>query len=229
MDPMWKYYDLVIHAESLAGGIPTHPDIVRRWQETKWPTGSVATELAVVEGTTLETATEQTLADLGSKAQSEDDEAAVYTTFIEVDGGPGMEDRNILAMLKESANIVKAMKPAWINGKQAPLRARLVERVFPAPRTIPILQDNGTTEPVKVITRQRPIHVMTARGERSAIKKTDCVENVRLEYVLEVLDDGMIKEDLLRFILEHARRNGLGTDRSQGFGKFTYELTPKEQ
>ena len=120
-------------------------------------------------------------------------------------------------MLKESANICKSF--VRVNGKPVPLRARLAERVFVEPRLIPL----GVAEPTG--SREKPVHVMTARGPRSALKRTDYVSHVKLVCRLKVLDDGFISERVLRTILDHASANGLGCDRSQGYGTFDYELS----
>ena len=112
--------------------------------------------------------------------------------------------------------------------KKIALRARVAERVFVlgmpgrSKKFIPLYkggEPQGSAESL-----ERPIHVMTARGQRTALKKTDFVNEAQLDMVLQVLNDGVITEDILRIILEHAALNGLGTDRSQGNGMFDYEL-----
>ncbi len=65
---------------------------------------------------------------------------------------------------------------------------------------------------------------MTARGPRTALKRSDYISGVKLVCRLEVLDDNFITESMLRTILDYASENGLGADRSQGYGTFTYEL-----
>ena len=70
-----------------------------------------------------------------------------------------------------------------------------------------------------------PIHVQTAQGPRTALKRVDYVENVELVFDIWVLaahpaETRYIgKEDLER-MLTFAQENGLGADRSQGRGKF---------
>jgi hypothetical protein len=223
-DDMYVEYDLTMEVDRLIGGIPKHPDIVRRWQEAKMPVESKNTE-----GVTVESATQATIDALGDQALDPDEDAkSVWTGFVQdpATGNIALETRNIKAMLKESANIVRTMQPVLVKGKPIPLRARLAERVFVlnekgGKRFIPL----GVSEPTGAI--ERPIHVMTARGQRTALKKTDYVDEATLRMILRVLNDGIITEKVLRFILEHASLNGLGTDRSQGNGMFEYELTPR--
>jgi hypothetical protein len=180
-------------------------------------------------GLTVESASEQTVEDLGDQALDPDEEAkSVWTGFVKnpETGNIALETRNIKAMFKESANIVKDMKQmkALTGGKKIALRARIAERVFVLgmPGESKKFVDLQVKEPDEAL--ERPIHVMTARGQRTALKKTDLVDDASLHMKLMVLNDGVITEDILRLILEHASWNGLGTDRSQGNGMFEYEL-----
>ena len=74
-----------------------------------------------------------------------------------------------------------------------------------------------------------PIHVQTAQGPRTAIKRVDYVEDVSLSFEVWTLKKQnnsdaekkrhIGKEDLEK-MLALAQENGLGADRSQGSGKF---------
>jgi hypothetical protein len=234
---MWIYYDLTLHVNRLAGGIPKHPDLVKSWQEAKWPTGKVANDLEA-EGITPETASEKTLEELGDNALSEEEIDKVWTGFAMDGDNIVLENRNIKAMLKESANIIKDMPAARTpkKGKDGKvtqvaiaLRSKLAERVFPQPVWIPILDDIHPELPVEVQSVERPIHVITRQGPRTALKRVDIVNRARLVCQLKVLNDNLITEGHLRAILDHASENGVGTDRSQGCGTFTYELAKREE
>jgi hypothetical protein len=125
----------------------------------------------------------------------------------------------VKAMLKESANICKTLIP--INGKQIALRSKLAERVFVVERLIPLFPERE--EPDRTV--ERAIHVMTAQDPRDALKRTDVVDLAELTCTLKVLRDKMITLEVLRTILAHASDNGLGADRSQGFGRFDYTIS----
>lgn len=211
---MWNEFNLDMLVDCLVGGIPRHPEIVRRWQEAKWPASPP-------DGLTVDDAVAETVAELGSQAMSDDDVSSIWTGFAERDGQLVLEERNVKAMLKESANIVKTMPDAQVRGKAIPLRSKLAERVFVGPKWIPL----GVAQPSESI--ERPIHVMTRLGPRTALKRTDVIRDVKVSCVLSVLDDGVITEKILRTILDHASRNGLGTDRSQGNGTFGYTITAR--
>lgn len=81
----------------------------------------------------------------------------------------------------------------------------------------------GTKEPTA--SAEGPIHVDTAQGPRSAIKRVDYVENAMVTFEIWVLatDSGEsrhIGEKELTRMLKFGQENGLGSDRSQGHGKF---------
>jgi|SRR5262245_1465178 len=210
-DEMWKHYRLELSVDRLVGGIPKNPDIVKRWQEARWN----ERKLEAGDPATPEEAAEITIEMLGEQMEAE--EKGIWTGFVEApEGGLAVESRQIKACLKESANILRTM--IRVHGKTIPLRARLAERVFVVEHLLPLGVDQAQS-------RERPIHVMTAQGPRTALKRTDYVVDAKLSCTLKVLDDGVISETILRDILDHASLNGLGTDRSQGEGTFTYVLT----
>jgi len=225
---MHIYYELTLHVERLVGGIPKHPKLIKSWQEARFPAEGPKTVALAEIGVTPETATQQTIEDLGSNAQSAEEVAKVSTGFVMMQHPKFGEiaaiepRRNVKAMLKESANIIKGMPEARVRGKEIALRAKLAERVFPGPKFAALLNEDGT--PSKIESVERPIHVMTRQGPRTALKQTDFADDVVLVSVLKVLNDGLITESILRAILEHASDNGIGTDRSQGVGMFSYKL-----
>ena len=70
-----------------------------------------------------------------------------------------------------------------------------------------------------------PIHVQTAQGPRTALKRVDFVSQPKLQFEIWVLtthaaDKRHIGENDIRLLLTFAQENGLGADRSQGRGKF---------
>lgn len=61
---------------------------------------------------------------------------------------------------------------------------------------------------------------MTMQGPRSSLKLFDYIDQPTITFRLRVLNDGVFKEEMLKVILEYCQENGLGADRSQGFGQF---------
>lgn len=213
-DTMFSTFRLDQVVDRLVGGTPRHPSVVEKWQAARWP--DKQSKLLEGDPENPVEAAERTVELLGEQVSEE--VAGIWTGFLEhPDGGLAWEARQIKAMLKESANILRTM--IKVGGKTIPLRARIAERVFPQPNLIQL----GVDQPTGTI--ERPIHVMTAQGPRTALKRTDYVDHAKVTSNLRVLNDGLITDAILRDILDHASLNGMGTDRSQGAGTFTYTLT----
>ena len=120
-----------------------------------------------------------------------------------------LESRNIKAMFKECANILKG--PQILDVKN--FKSKVAERVMVEPYKLRLPGEPTGTD-------QRVVHVMTAMGPRSSIKFFDYYEELELAFEVKVLMDNVVKESHLKTMLEYAQDNGLGADRSQGFGQF---------
>lgn len=210
---LFTSYSLELHVDEIAGGLPRDPEMVRRWQEA-----TLARRVAVEGTPTVDEAVEATIESLGDQVADRD--AGGWIGFASPTGSLCIEQRQIKAMLKEAANVVRPMMP--IGGKVIPLRARLAERVFVLPKWIEVLPLRSQPDE----TRERPIHVMTAMGPRDSLKRVDVCTNVDLRCTLKVLNDGIFTEERLNTLLEYAGLNGVGADRSQGMGTFTHSLIP---
>lgn len=74
-------------------------------------------------------------------------------------------------------------------------------------------------------TEEKAIHVMTAQGPRTALKRVDIMDpGVQFEASLKWLDDGIVDLDLVRVFLDYMTVNGIGAERSQGSGQFSFVL-----
>ena len=212
---LWDTYHLTLVRDNIAGGLPTDPRLIDAWQQARW---SKAAKLLPEDPKTPAEAVENTLELLPGVP-----EEAGWTTFARDPAGHlCLEGRQVKAALKESANVLKGLLP--VNGKVIPLRSKLAERVFVKERLLPLLRDGRPlTEPDGTV--ERPIHVMTAQGPRSALKRADVCNEVYVECTLVVVRDGLVTEPMLRTLLDHIDENGLGADRSQGYGVGSYTLT----
>lgn len=194
MTELWKQYEVELQVSKIGGGIPRHPEMVKRWQEARG--GNEEQIAASVES-------------LGTQALDDtEDVKALWTGFCSDEKGLYIEDRNVKAMIKESANIVKE-----VVGVKA-LKSKVAERVFVKPKRIYL----GKMEPDGM--HEKPIHVMTRQGPRTALKRLDYCKDVKVSFGLKVVADKVVTEGVLRVIFEHGSENGLGSDRSQGFGTF---------
>lgn len=219
---LWKKYTCTITVKNrLVGGIPTNADLIAGWVQANMK------EATKEEREKLVTATIDQL-----PALAEERAEKTWTTFKADAEGIYFEGRNVKAMLKECANILrdmlvkddkkvtKAAGEKESKSRYTNLKSRLAERCFVEEEKIrftrdgkPVLKPDGNEE--------RAIHVMGPQGPRTALKKVDFVSGpVELSFTLRTLADGIVDEELLRTLLEFGGYNGLGTDRAMGNGVF---------
>lgn len=206
---------ITIHVDKLTGGVPKHPAIVEGWLKHK---------AGLSEG--LRDAVERVMAESGVEAAEErvDQEALKgWNGFMQDACGLYIEARQVKAMLKENANILKEVL------KRTALKSKVSERVFvhgSKHRDRIYLQRDGVVLQQPDEVDERPIDVMTAQGPRSSLKRSDIVHDVTLEFLVSALQEPktskhrVTMDDVAAF-LAHAQHNGVGADRSQGSGQFS--------
>lgn len=238
---MWKRFEITLAIKNrVVGGIPTNPDLIAGWVAANMPSVTADEQAKLVE---------KTVAEL--PAATEEKAAGMWTTFKQDAEGIYFEGRNVKSMLKECANILRekliasekasaktVAAPAPTEKKEdAPkgkkekpekvqksrftnLKSRLAERIFVENDKIRFMRD-GKPVPKVDGDEERAIHVMTAQGPRTALKRCDFVNGpCELKFTVRVLDDGLVDADLVETLLEFGGWNGLGADRSQGNGMF---------
>lgn len=207
---MYVFYEVVIKIrDKICGGIPKAKDVIEKWVGLKIKGAEAQKEVV-----------KETVEAMGDQL-TEEKIASMWTGFKKDERGPYIEARQVMALLKESANILKGLKPKSGKGSKpivniANFRARLAERVFVEPNRIYL--GVGPEEPIVFI--ERTISVMTSQGPRSAWKRVDYVEQPTITFTLRVLNDELIDKEDLDKVLEHGQNLGIGADRSQGYGKF---------
>jgi len=204
----WEPFDryrVRLRLKHIVGGLPAVPEIIKTWVETR---------------NADKTAEEQKLminAHIDELPEVADEVAEKKTiVFPRVGGQLAIEGRQVKAMLKEAANVVKNSLPRGCgkDGKIAALKSKVAETVFVEEEYISL----GRAEPDEVI--ERPISVVTRQGPRTSIKRCEVCRDVEIEFHLRRLRGGEVSEAVLLAILEYAQQMGLGADRSQGRGVF---------
>lgn len=213
----------------LVGGLPKSAKLIEGWLQRNAPAAGLQTHIGVDDATGAEVtaplSAEQAVAETLAKTRAAEAEQvkAVWTGFAQDGQGLYLEARCVKSMFKEAANVMRALLETSgpTNGRHRDpgkrfknYRSKLAERVFVEGNRV----DLGAKEPDG--TEDRPIHVMTPQGPRTALKRYDYVEPRELAFTVKVLKDELVDEDVLRLLLEYAGENGLGADRSQGFGTF---------
>jgi hypothetical protein len=196
-------YKVKLFIKNIVGGKPASPEMIAKWVE------ATNKEKSEEERNRIRDAHMETLGDLTD--EKVDKQSCV---FARVDGKLCIEGRQVKAMLKESGNIIKTIAPGE---PVTALKSKVADQVFVDEKYIPL----GRTEPDR--TEERPIHVMTAQGPRTSIKRTEIVEGTEIEFTLRRRrgnDKTAVRERVLLGILDYCQSVGLGADRSQGCGEF---------
>ncbi len=201
-DP-FSTYVVTIRLKDVVGGKPASPELIARWIEATCKKKSAEDRAKIVDAhiDTLDIVT-------GEKTEQQ------TTVFARVNGGAlAIEGRQVKALLKESANIIKTIGPDDVKN----LRSKVADQVFVEEEFIQL----GRTEPDEHL--ERPIHVITPQGPRTSIKRVEIVKDATITFTIKRRrgnDKQSVPEKTLLAILDYAQTVGLGADRSQGFGTF---------
>lgn len=188
--------------DRICGGMPKNKELIKTWVES---TTGYADEQA--EKLTQENA-DLVVNEVAEKS---------WIGFGEDAGGLLIPCRNVKACLKQSATVLGITK-AKRGSKQILAEGLEVKAVGGGSRIHLQKQTPDGTE-------ESAIHVMTAQGPRTALRRMDFVLQPVIEFEVWVLathaqETRHIGEKELIAILTHAQENGLGASRSQGEGKF---------
>lgn len=135
----------------------------------------------------------------------------------EVEGDDEEKDDKKSGKKEKESRAAKAAKSRFTG-----LKAKVAERLFIEEDKVYLMRGDGKyiTEPDG--NEEKPIHIMTTQGPRTALKRFDYVESPALvKFTFRFLNDGIVDLDLVQVFHEHSAWNGLGADRSQGNGLFT--------
>ena len=210
---MWKKYEVKLNMTGrFAASLPKTIDEIKNMLKNRMPTNPPPNYVPI------EDLADVIVEEVGAAPESETEpEEAKYgwATFKRNDVGLYYEGRCIRGHLKDCANQIKdAIKPTI-----TALKAKVSNKVYVMTEIIPL----GTKDIAG--TEQRFVQVMTRQGPRSTIKFIDYLEKPTLSFHLNVLDDGVITPTILNSIFEYGSVHGLGQERSQGWGRYTFTIT----
>jgi hypothetical protein len=201
---LYDIYEVAIAVrDRVCGGMPRNPDLIKTWVESTTGFADEQAEKLVQADAELVV---NAVAEKSWVGFPEDKEKGLFIPC-----------RNVKAMLKQSASLLRITVQK--RGSKQVLAEGLEVKA-------PDGGDRLYLE-TKVPTgrEDKAIHVMTAAGPRSALKRQDFVERPVLTFQIWVLktdpkENRHIGEEDIVQILTHAQENGLGASRSQGEGKF---------
>lgn len=200
---LYDVYELSIQFRTrICGGMPRNKDLIRSWVEATTEHADSKTEELIKENLDLL---------VNDKADKS------WIGFAQDTKGLLIQTRQVKAMLKQSAQVLGITN-----------QKRGSKQIFAEGMEVKAMDGGdriylGVQEPTAY--HEGPIHVMTAQGPRTALRRMDYVERPLLRFEIWVLKTNAqekrhVGEEDLVTILRHAQENGLGSSRSQGEGKF---------
>jgi len=183
--------------DKILGGIPKAEKLIEPWLKSRGVPSKAAKELAEEIKQDVETV--------------EDLVASAWTGFKIDETGPYIEERQVKALLKEAAFVLGLTK-------KARFKDSIAHGLFVKPERIHFFRDgNPVGKPDG--SDESAIHVMTRRGPRAALKRSDYVERGSCMFEVWVAGPTITGKDL-ETLFTLGQEIGLGASRSQGYGKF---------
>jgi hypothetical protein len=209
---MERKYRVKIKLERIDGGIPEHPDVIEDWLKAAGIKDDEELLKRIAEG-------------VATKEELDERLEKLTCTFIHDDGVPCIEARCVKAMIKQAAGVM------GLYGMLTGAKELLAEGTEVYPKLVYLRSEHGLEVEAK------PIHVSVKGEPVSAFKRTRFLRDATADFDVHVTDrqqimtafnaDTMRKSlrtltlDQLRMILEYGGKFvGLGSNRSQGSGKF---------
>lgn len=195
--------------DRICGGVPKNPDLIAGW--VKATTGH--DDKQTVEQT------EEAIANL---IETTTDKS--WCTFQGDENGLFIWARQVKALFKECASMLR-ITVKKVGSKQ------IFQHAFEIKSMAEIAVDRiylgRDSQYIKTpdAFHEGPIHVQTAQGPRTALKRTDYVTEATISFEIWVLrtetaEKRHVGEEEIKRMLTFGQENGLGAERSQGHGKF---------
>ena len=214
-----RLYDIykvkVQFRDRIYGGMPKSAELIRKWVEARTKVDAPKTN------TIPDEKTEEQIVE-AIEVMTEEAAEQMWTGFPSDEEGLFVWDRQIKALFKECMQLAHMAKNRR-GSKQVMQHGFEIKRPNPDRSNLDSRIHLGVKEPTGM--EEGAIHVMTAQGPRTALKRADYVEQPTIEFEVWVYatapqETRHIGEKQLVDLLTHAQENGLGAQRSQGHGKF---------
>jgi len=213
---MWKKYEVELQMTGyFAASLPRTREEIEQMLENRMP-AKPPEDFVPLDQLVEEVA--EKVADRGDEGEEEEAKYG-WATFPRDDNGLYYEGRCVRGHLKDCANQMKDV----INPEVKALKAKVANKVYVMTDVIPLIVGGAQVKEIAG-TAQRFVQVMTRQGPRSTIKFVDYLQKPTLTFQLNVLDDGIITDDILSAIFEYGSIHGMGQERSQGWGRYTFNI-----
>lgn len=219
---MWKKYEVELQMlDKFAASLPKTKEAIEQMLEHRMPATPPENFTPIAE------LTEEVAEKVGASAEGEEEEEEEikygWATFPRNEEGLYYEGRCVRGHIKDCANQLgsSTKTPGLLEIKA--LKSKVSNKVYVMTDIIPLMVKGVQAKEIDG-TEQHFVQLMTRQGPRSTIKYVDYLEKPTLKFRLNVLDDGIITEDILNTIFEYGSIHGLGQERSQGWGRYTYKI-----
>lgn len=214
---MWKNYKVTWEfSELLCGSVPQAKELVRPWLESRAPAKRPDKGPSFDE---LEQEVNETIDSTGDVIER------ITLGFQRDAQGLFIRGATIRAHIKDCANQVKEIvrQLHFKDKSKLGLKALVANKVYVVEYKIHLTR-NGDYIKFEDGEREQAVHVMTAQGERNALKIIRYVEKPVIKFTLSVLNDGVISEEILKTIFDYGSIHGYGGERSMGEGRYAWTM-----
>jgi hypothetical protein len=134
------------------------------------------------------------------------------------DGTPIIYDYMIKGFFKDVCGMLSRVGGS--NSKKLKAYKKIIDGlVFVFPRRIKL----NASGPITIL--ERPLRAQTAQGERVALAASEMVpEGTTCTFTIDVLEDDVVSEELLREWLNYAKYRGFGQWRNGSYGRASYTM-----
>lgn len=222
LGPVWSKYRVSWQfLGKLCGSVPQQPDMIDGWINAQAP------KVRPPNTRSMREIQEEVFATLPVAVEdAEDQEERVTLGFQAVEGRLVMRGGTVRAHYKDCARILSSLYVGKIQGEKS-FAVKVVNSVYVEDYWIPILRDDGTPVTVADGAYDKAVHVMTSMGQRNALKRIQFVTEPRMVFTVKVLGRAIGKRDL-ETIMEYGAVHGYAGERSDGEGRYTFEITEAE-
>ena len=210
----------------LCAGIPANPELQKAWIDAVKPKHKPpqAKTIDEIQTEVFETTPEETR-----------DEMTLHV-FQRVNGGLAVGMRTIRGHIKDIAQTLSSLYIGKLKGERTfAVRAKNALYYPPEVYWVPIVRAvDGQPITAPTGTYDKPIHMMTPQGPRSALKTMEFIEGAAIEFPLWVLTQPktkefpagrlVVSEADLTTLFRYGGVHGYGPERGDGEGKYGFTI-----
>lgn len=217
---LWSRYRVKwTFPNNLCGSIPKDPNVIEGWLNARRPKVKQPNSKSIPE---IQAEIAETLI---NQETPEDELDRSWLTFQRINNEIVMRAATVRAHFKDCARIVGKQFVGKISGESG-LGWKITNGLYVEEYFIPVLRDG---KPVTEISgsMDKNLHVMTARGPISALKRIDFVTNVTMTFTLRILA-GISMSDV-ETIMQYGAFHGYAGERSESEGRYLYTIEALEE